>query len=282
MGYYPTGYFSLRIGATEIRHVDVYRGTRHDHTLPVLWPLKRMKRIVRPERLDTLSPQDSRAVRSRGDLHRVNICMRNHALMADALQNVLNPGLAARITELGAGDGRFFLRVAERLRTVGWVSSFAPEHPSQVTDITLLDMQSNVSADTIGALAALGWHGEAIVADVFDWIRTAQPAEVVIANLFLHHFENAQLVELLRLVSLRTKVFIAIEPRRAAWPMFCSRLLWALGCNDVTRHDAVVSVRAGFAGGELSALWPDHDHWQHAEHRSGLFSHVFIARHNTT
>jgi hypothetical protein len=49
--------------------------------------------------------------------------MRNHALMADALQNVLKPGLAARITELGAGDGRFFLRVADRLRTVGEVSS---------------------------------------------------------------------------------------------------------------------------------------------------------------
>ena len=251
----------------------------HGTTTPCQYydPMKRMKRIVRPELLDTLSPHDSRAVRSRGDLHRVNTCMRNHALMADALQNVLNPGLGARITELGAGDGRFFLRVADLLRTVGEVSSFASEHPSQVSAITLLDMHSNVSADTLAALAALRWHGEAIVADVFDWLRTAQPAEVVIANLFLHHFEDAQLVELLRLVSLRTKVFIAIEPRRAAWPMFCSRMLWALGCNDV-----MVSVRAGFAGRELSALWPDRDHWQLAEHRAGLFSHVFIARHQTT
>ncbi len=241
-----------------------------------------MKRIVRPELLDTLSPQDSRAVRSRGDLHRVNICMRNHALMADALQNVLNPGVSARITELGAGDGKFFLRVAERLRTVAGLSSFAPEHPSQVSDITLLDMHSNVSADTLAALAALGWHGEAIVAYVFDWPRTTQPAEVIIANLFLHHFEDAQLVELLRLVSRQAKVLIAIEPRRGAWPLFCSRLLWALGCNDVTRHDAAVSVRAGFSGREISALWPDRDHWQLAEHRAGLFSHVFIARHHTT
>ena len=241
-----------------------------------------MKRIVRHELLDTLSPQDPRAVRSRGDLHRVNICMRNHALMADALRNELNPRLPARMTELGAGDGRFFLHMADRLRTLGGVSSFAPEHPTQVTDITLLDMQSNVSADTLAALAALGLHAEAIVADVFDWLRTSQPAEVVIANLFLHHFEDAQLAELLRLVSRQVKVFIAIEPRRAAWPMFCSRLLWALGCNDVTRHDAAVSVRAGFSGGELSALWPDHDHWQLAEHRAGLFSHLFIARHHIT
>jgi len=241
-----------------------------------------MKRIVRPELLDTLSPQDPRAVRSRGDLHRVNICMRNHALMAEALQNELNTRLPARIADLGAGDGMFFLSVAERLSTVGGSSSGAPEHPTQVSDIALLDMQSNASADTLADLAALGWHAETIVADVFDWLRASQTAEVIIANLFLHHFDDTQLVELLRLISRQAKVFIAIEPRRGAWPLFCSRLLWALGCNDVTRHDAAVSVRAGFSGREISALWPDHDHWQHAEHRAGLFSHVFITRHHIT
>ncbi len=241
-----------------------------------------MKRIVRPELLDMLSPQDPRAVRSRRDLHRVNICMRNHALMADALRNEPNPRWPARMTELGAGDGRFFLRVAECLGTVGGASKCVPEQPSQVSHITLLDMQANVSVDTLAAITGLGWHAEVMVADVFDWLRTSQAAEVVIANLFLHHFEDAQLVELLRLVSRQAKVFIAIEPRRSAWPMFCSRLLWALGCNEVTRHDAVVSVRAGFSNGELSALWPADDHWQHSEHRAGLFSHVFIARHHTT
>jgi len=241
-----------------------------------------MRRIVRHELLDALSPQDPRAIRSRGDLHRVNSCMRNHALMANVLRNELNPRLPAHITELGAGDGRFFLSVVEHLRTAGGASSCAPEHPSQVSDITLLDMQGNVSPDTLAELAALGWHAKTIVADVFDWLETSQPAEIVIANLFLHHFEDAQLAKLLRLASQQAKVFIAIEPRRAAWPMFCSRLLWALGCNDVTRHDAVISVRAGFSGGELSALWPDHDHWQLAEHSAGLFSHLFIARRHIT
>jgi hypothetical protein len=100
----------------------------------------------------------------------------------------------------------------------------------------------------------------------------------VITNLFLHHFEDARLAELLHIISRRAKLFIAIEPRRACWPLFCSRLLWIIGCNDVTRHDAAASVRAGFAGRELSALWPDRKNWRLTERRAGLFSHLFITQ----
>jgi hypothetical protein len=117
-----------------------------------------------------------------------------------------------------------------------------------------------------------------MVADVFDWPQIDNPAEVVITNLFLHHFEDARLAGLLRLISERAKLFIAIEPRRACWPLFCSRLLWTIGCNDVTCHDAVASVRAGFADKGLSALWPDRKNWRLTERRAGLFSHLFIAR----
>ena len=41
-----------------------------------------MKRIVQPELLDALPPDDPRAVRSRRDLRRVNAWMRNHTIMA--------------------------------------------------------------------------------------------------------------------------------------------------------------------------------------------------------
>jgi hypothetical protein len=46
----------------------------------------------------------------------------------------------------------------------------------------------------------------------------------------------------------------------------------------VTQHDAVRSVRAGFLGRELSALWPVNDEWQLSEQSAGLFSHCFIAK----
>lgn len=223
-----------------------------------------MKRIVQPELLDTLPPDDPRAVRSRRDLRRVNRWMRNHSIMAGALKNYLQAS-TAQITELGAGDGNFLLQVGRKLN-------------SSNVSATLLDLQKNVSAETLADFAKLGWRAEAVVADVFDWLQTSGAGEVVIANLFLHHFKDAQLAALLRLISRRAKLFIALEPPRARWPLFCSRLLWAIGCNDVARHDATVSVRAGFSGNELSSLWPDKDNWQLTEQRAGAFSHLFIAQ----
>ena len=69
-----------------------------------------------------------------------------------------------------------------------------------------------------------------------------------------------------------------VRKEGAAWPLACSRLLWAVGCNAITQHDAAASVRAGFAGHELSALWPGDDGWILTEKPAGLFSHVFVAR----
>jgi hypothetical protein len=102
--------------------------------------------------------------------------------------------------------------------------------------------------------------------------------DAVIANLFLHHFENARLAELLRGIARIARVFIAVEPRRSPWALAFSRQLWAIGCNRVTRHDAPVSVRAGFAGNELSRLWPVEAKWKLEERPAGCFSHLFVAR----
>jgi Methyltransferase domain len=226
-----------------------------------------MKRIVQPELLDTLPPGDPRAMRSRRDLHRVNALMASHAIMAKALQNNLNRHMPWYVTELGAGDGNFLLQVAQYI-SQNWLG----------VNVTLLDLQKNISAETLAAFAKIGWPAEAVVADVFNWPQTSGATGAVIANLFLHHFENARLAELLHLIAQRAKIFIALEPRRGCWPLFCSHLLWAICCNDVTRHDAVVSVRAGFNGKEISALWPDKTNWQLTEQSAGAFSHLFIAR----
>jgi hypothetical protein len=80
------------------------------------------------------------------------------------------------------------------------------------------------------------------------------------------------------MISKRVDLFITLEPRRSSWSVFCSRLLWIIGCNDITRHYAVVSVRAGFSGQELSLLWPDKQNWHLTEHPAGTFSHLFIAQ----
>jgi hypothetical protein len=97
------------------------------------------------------------------------------------------------------------------------------------------------------------------------------------ANLFLHHFPDEHLRELLRAISLKTDALVACEPRRAPLPLAASRMLWLIGCNKVTRHDAAISVRAGFTGRELSSCWPEEPGWKLQETSAGLFSQLFLA-----
>lgn len=232
-----------------------------------------MKRFVQPELLDTLPPDDPRAMHSRRDLRCINWWMNNHGIMARSLRSYL-PQAPKQITELGAGDGDFLLQVLRKFETSRVFSRFDPLPATAV----LLDLQKNLSVKTRRAFAELGWRAKVIIADVFDWVSADETKQIVVANLFLHHFEDARLAELLGKVSQNAKLFIAVEPHRFAWPWACGQLLWLIGCNDVTRHDAIISIRAGFAGQEISVLWPDKVNWHLTECRAGLFSHVFIAR----
>jgi hypothetical protein len=220
-----------------------------------------MKRIVQPEFLDTLPPDDPRALRSRRDLRRVNAWMGNAGIMANALKENF-PGTPRQITELGAGDGNFLLQIAQKLN---W----------QNVNATLLDRHKNVSAEALAAFAKSGWRAEAVVADVFDWPQ--MEAEIVVANLFIHHFEDAKLKELFRAIAARAKLFVAVEPHRFHFPFPCAQTLRLIGCGKITRHDAEASIAAGFVRKDISALWPDKQNWQLTERRAGFFSHLFVA-----
>jgi hypothetical protein len=239
-----------------------------------------MERCLQSELLDELPAENQEAMRSRRDLRRVNVLMGHAGLAARTLLAAFTSGgLTERqgrscparpprmLMEIGAGDGTFFLEVARRL---------APRWPG--VRVLLLDRQPLVSAATHRAFETLGWSAAMVTDDIFRWLAASgDQLDGVVANLFLHHFSGPQLGELLCQVAGRTSVFIAVEPRRAGFALGMSRLLWVVGCNRVTRHDAVVSVRAGFAGAELSRLWPAAERWRLSERPAGLFSHLFSA-----
>jgi len=227
-----------------------------------------MQRRVEPELLDELPPDEPRAKHSRCDLRRANRLMGHAEIIARHLATSGLKPTGGQILELGAGDGTLLLAVAQLV---------APRWRGM--NVVLVDKQSLVGVETRDGFHALGWEMEIIKMDVFDWLRSDASIwnEVIIANLFLHHLSEKQLVELLRHVVGTTKLFVACEPRRSWLPFAVSHLLWLVGCNSVTRHDAVISVRAGFAGNELSALWPNDGKWQLSERATGLFSHVFAA-----
>jgi SAM-dependent methyltransferase len=231
-----------------------------------------MDRILKPELLDSLPSLDQRAVGSRADLRRLNFVMGHAGILARASRRQLSEisfrARPLRLVELGAGDGTFLLRLARRWAALG-----------VKVEATLLDRQNIVAAETRRAFAALRWSVESVAKDVFDWLDQPFPrVDMVFANLFLHHFPEPNLAAMLRRAAARTNLFIACEPRRSQSALIAALLLPFMGCNAVTRHDAPASVRAGFAGRELSALWPADIEWESSEQPVGLFSHCFIAR----
>ena len=229
------------------------------------WP----RRVV-AELLDELPPDDPRAVRSRRDLRVVNRIMGHAGMLMHALDAVATHQ-PLRLVELGAGDGTLLLRLAQR-RARRW--------PKAV--VTVLDAQPSVTPATLAALRAVGWTVEVIAADVFEWLEQppADRGAIVLANLFVHHFEGERLARLLAGVAAHARAFVCCEPRRARLALLGSHMLWAIGCNDVTRHDAVVSVHAGFRERELSAEWlrAAGSGWDVDERPAGAFSHLFVAR----
>jgi methyltransferase family protein len=220
-------------------------------------------RYIEREWLDDLPPADPRAMRARRDLRRINLCMLQHIIMARLL-NRHAPGRTRKLLDLGAGDGSFMLRVARKL-------------PWRDVTITLVDRQNAVSNETVAAFCSLGWNVEIATADAIEFMEWPAGFDIISANLFLHHLSDRDLARLLGRAAQCAPLFVACEPKRTQGALLASRLLWAIGCGEVTRHDAMASVRAGFAGRELSALWPTDETWQLHEY-PWLFSHCFVAR----
>ena len=146
--------------------------------------------------------------------------------------------------------------------------------------VTLLDRLNLVAPQTLDGIRKAGWTPAAVTMDVFDWLAQRDDSrwDVVLANLFVHHFASGELERLLAGIAARTCVFLCCEPRRSALALAGSHMVGLLGAGPVTRQDAVSSVHAGFRREELSSLWPNRHEWTVSEYSAGLFSHCFLAR----
>lgn len=227
-----------------------------------------LRRCVEPELLDDLGADDPRAQRSRDDLRRIHRAMATLSVLKRALDGATSGSPPRSLVELGAGDGSLMLRLAQ-LRAARWPG----------VNVTLLDRLDLVSPRTLDALRNLGWTPGVAAMDVFDWLAGphATRADVVFANLFIHHFSSEPLARLLAGIEQRSRIFFCCEPRRSALVLAASHLIGLLGAGPVTRRDAVSSVHAGFRGHELSELWPNKSAWVLHEIPAGLFSHVLLA-----
>jgi hypothetical protein len=180
-------------------------------------------RKLTPELLDHLPHNDPGAIRSRDDLRRINRFMGNEAWI---LRN-LNPNFT-HITEIGAGDGKLLSRIHAL-------------HPQ--AKLTAYDLAPRPDD----------------LPDAIEWIQTDifenppnQTHRVLIANLILHHFNDAQLTHLGSWIR-EFDTIITNEPLRSPIPALLGKLAYPF-IHPITRHDMRVSIEAGFVSGELPQL----------------------------
>ena len=100
-----------------------------------------------------------------------------------------------------------------------------------------------------------GWQARPLIADVLDWASDATAASAGTPSSPTCSCTTSKAKRSRRLLAgcaRRADALVACEPRRSRFALAASHLIVFLGANAVTRHDGVLSVRAGFAGNELA------------------------------
>jgi hypothetical protein len=202
-----------------------------------------MERVIMPEILDDLDPADPEAIGARRDLRKINFLMGNERWILRQVKAV--PEQARKgIVEWGSGSGDL-LRCLARIGPAAGVD-LVPR-PAGLPD-------------------EVGWRQ----GDVFD--QQAEGGGVLVANLFLHHFDDAGLCRLGE-VAKQFEALVFVEPLRTPISAILGRGLLPF-VNRVTKHDTIVSIRAGFVPGELGkCMGLDPEEWKVSERcswRGGL------------
>ena len=158
--------------------------------------------------------------------------MGNHRWIVRHLARRIEPG--DHLLEIGSGDGRLVHRV-DRLR-----------NPARPFFLSAVDRAPS-PADLPDSCA---WHQ----ADLLDCLEIIADSDLLVANLFLHHFEKEQLAQIGRSIARGPRVVLACEPVRRRLHLGQMRALRIIRLHPVTRHDGFVSIGAGFRRAELPSL----------------------------
>jgi 2-polyprenyl-3-methyl-5-hydroxy-6-metoxy-1,4-benzoquinol methylase len=192
-------------------------------------PFASSRRIIRHEILDEQTPAAGQ--KSLRDLVRINRYLGGHEASRKALRSVAPKG-SFTVLDIGAASGDTGQAIRSEFPKANVVSLDYKLHH------LLLAAQPKVAADAF----RLPFHPKS-----FD---------IVHCSLFLHHFEDSNVVELLRGFREIARIAVIVNDleRHAMAYYFLPASTWLFGWDAITVHDGPISVQAAFKAEELQSL----------------------------
>ena len=188
------------------------------------------QRIIVPEELDHADPEEAKV--NLRDLVRVNRYLGGHAVLRSMASEFMRPAESFSVLDIGAasGDMGAVLRRAYPRATV-----------------TSLDRKPNH--------LACAAHPK-LAGDVFHLPFRERSFDFVFSSLFLHHFSNEEIVDMLAsFAAIARRAVLAIDLERGPLAYyFMPASKWFFGWHQMTVHDGQLSVQAAFKREELLAL----------------------------
>jgi 2-polyprenyl-3-methyl-5-hydroxy-6-metoxy-1,4-benzoquinol methylase len=188
------------------------------------------ERVIRQELLDEQPPEAAEA--SLRDLVRINRLLGGHEVLRTALARLYRAEETFTVLDVGAASGDMGCAIRERYARAR---------------VTSLDYKT-------GHLRRA--QDPRVAADAFQMPFAASSFDVVHCSLFLHHFEDDRVVQLLRAFGhiARRYVVVGDLERHVLAYYFLPATRWLFHWDPITLHDGPISVEAAFKAAELRNL----------------------------
>jgi 2-polyprenyl-3-methyl-5-hydroxy-6-metoxy-1,4-benzoquinol methylase len=205
--------------------------------------MKRQFDPARPELMDRPQPVSSELEKDLRNIRQLNRFFGSHRLVLHFLRRWIKPGDHVRIVDLATGSGDIPRLIVDYAQKIG-----------AKVEIDALDRQSatlEIARKLSGNYPEISY----IDANILEW-QLAQPYDIVLCSLALHHFSDEDAVRLLRRCGDLSRKFVLVSDlRRGLLATIGIYLLTALIFREpMTRYDGRVSAARAFSFAELDDL----------------------------
>lgn len=181
------------------------------------------------------------------DLKTVNKWLGGNNITIDGLQKLLNPKLKTEkviILDVGCGDGELLRQCAD----FGKRNNFNFELIGIDFNENILEFAKTKSKEYLNIRFRK--------VDVFSEENLIPNCDIALCTLFLHHFSNENIINILKILLNKTQIGLIIndlERNKAAFNLF--KIVSHLFLKTKTaKHDGLVSVASGFKREELQNI----------------------------